>query len=92
MPGQTVDLVDGKVYIDGNRLEEEYFNGITSPINGSEIEYPFTVDEGHVFVMGDNRNHSTDSRSSTLGQVPFEAILGKSQLRIWPISNIGVTK
>ncbi len=92
MPGQTVDLVDGKVYVDGEKLEEEYYSGTTSPINGSEIEYPFTVDEGHVFVMGDNRNHSKDSRSSDLGQVPFEAILGKSQLRIWPLNDISITK
>ncbi len=90
--GQTVDLVDGKVYVDGELLDEPYYDGITSPIGGSSIEFPFTVDEGNVFVMGDNRPRSKDSRSDELGEVPYEAILGKSQIRIWPLNVIGLTK
>lgn len=91
MPGQTVDIVDGKVYVDGKKLDEPYYDGTTSSIDPT-VEYPVTVEEDHVFVMGDNRNHSTDSRASSLGQVPFDAILGKSQIRIWPLSEIGLTK
>lgn len=91
MPGQTIDLVDGKVYVDGEMLDEPYYSGLTTSIDTS-VEYPITVDEGNVFVMGDNRTRSKDSRSSELGQVPFEAILGKSQVRIWPLSEIGLTK
>lgn len=91
MPGQTVDLVDGKVYVDGAELDEPYYDGATSSIDPT-VEYPVTVDEGCVFVMGDNRMHSKDSRSSELGQVPFDAILGKSQLRIWPLNDISRTK
>ncbi len=91
MPGQTVDIVDGKVYVDGKMLDEPYYDGTTSSIDPT-VEYPVTVEEDHVFVMGDNRNHSTDSRASSLGQVPFDAILGKSQIRIWPLSEIGLTK
>ena len=55
-------------------------------------EIPVTVEENNVFVMGDNRSRSKDSRSSELGQVPYEAILGKSQIRIWPLSEIGFTE
>ena len=91
MPGQTVDIVDGKVYVDGKMLDEPYYDGTTSSIDPT-VEYPVTVEEDHVFVMGDNRNHSTDSRASSLGQVPFDAILGKSQIRIWPLNEIGFTK
>lgn len=91
MPGQTIDLVDGKVYVDGEPLDEPYYEGTTSSIDPT-VEYPITVDDDCVFVMGDNRNHSKDSRSSELGQVPFKAILGKSQLRIWPFNDIGTTK
>ncbi|MGN0108305.1 MAG: signal peptidase I, partial [Hominilimicola sp.] len=91
MPGQTVDLVDGKVYVDGEPLDEPYYNGTTSSIDPT-VEYPITVEDDCVFVMGDNRNHSKDSRSSELGQVPFDAILGKSQIRIWPLNDIGLTK
>lgn len=91
MPGQTVDLVDGKVFVDGEPLDEPYYSGTTASIDPT-VEYPVTVDEECVFVMGDNRNHSKDSRSSELGQVPFEAILGKSQIRVWPLNDISLTK
>ncbi|HIU57034.1 MAG TPA: signal peptidase I [Candidatus Ornithomonoglobus merdipullorum] len=89
--GQTVDLRDGKVYVDGEELYEPYYSGETYSID-STVEYPITVDEGCVFVMGDNRGNSLDSRSSRLGQVETEAVLGKSQLRIFPFNAIGTTK
>ena len=91
MPGQTIDLVDGKVYVDGEMLDEPYYDGLTTSIDPT-VEYPITVDDDCVFVMGDNRTRSKDSRSSELGQVPFIAFLGKSQVRIWPLSDIGLTK
>lgn len=88
MPGQTVDLIDGKVYVDGEILDEEYYEGPTTSIDAS-VQYPITVEPDTVFVMGDNRPHSKDSRSSSLGLVPYEAILGKAKLRIWPFSALG---
>lgn len=88
LPGQTVNIVDGKVVVDGEILEESYYTGFT-PITDSSVEYPVTVEEGHVFVMGDNRPHSKDSRSSDLGSVPIDAILGKAQFRIFPFSTFG---
>lgn len=89
--GQTVDLRGGRVYVDGERLEEEYYNGVTQ-ITDATNEFPQTVREGYVFVMGDNRPRSLDSRDSHLGQVPLEAVVGASRFRIWPINNVGVTK
>lgn len=91
LPGQTVDLHDGKVYVDGQQLEESYYNGTTSSIDPT-VHFPITVEDDMVFVMGDNRPRSKDSRSSELGQVPYEAILGKSQIRIWPLNTIGITR
>ena len=91
LPGQTVDIIDGKVYVDGEKLNEEYYQGET-PITDPTVEYPVTIEEDHVFVMGDNRPHSSDSRVSSLGQVPYDAILGKAQIRIWPLNTIGLTK
>lgn len=78
-------LVDGKI------LEEPYIS-VETAITDHTISYPVTVDEDCVFVMGDNRNNSKDSRSSELGQVPIKAIMGKSQIRIFPFNSIGFTK
>ena len=90
-PGQTIDIKDGKVYIDNEILEEEYYSGDTFAIDAA-VTFPLTVEEDHVFVMGDNRHHSTDSRVSSLGQVPYEAVIGQSRLRIFPFNKISLTK
>ncbi len=89
--GQTVDLIDGAVYVDGKKLDEPYYTGETYPTDSATI-YPYTVSEGCVFVMGDNRGNSLDSRASRLGEVDEDAILGKSQIRIWPLNSLGLTK
>lgn len=91
MPGDTINIKDGRVYVNDKMLDEPYFDGITQ-ITDFSVSYPVTVKEGHVFVMGDNRGNSTDSRSSSLGQVPMEAVIGKSQFRIWPFNTIGKTE
>ena len=91
LPGQTVDIKDGKVYVDGKVLEEEYYKGETSTID-SKMSFPLVVDEDTVFVMGDNRPRSQDSRSSELGLVPYKALLGKAQIRFWPLTKISITR
>lgn len=91
MPGDIIDIQDGKVYVNGKALDEPYINNITLRTDYS-VTYPQTVKEEHVFVLGDNRGNSTDSRTSILGQVPFKALLGKSQFRIWPFSAFGKTE
>jgi len=88
--GQTVDIQGGKVYVDGQLLDEPYYDGITK-ITDTTVDYPVTVEEGYVFVMGDNRPQSLDSRSSSLGQVSVDAVIGSSIFRIWPFNEIGTT-
>jgi signal peptidase I len=89
--GQTVDLKDGKVYIDGVELNEPYTHGLASyPLTtapGVSISYPYTVPEGEVWVMGDNRTNSQDSRY--FGSVSVESITGKAVFRYWPLTSIG---
>jgi signal peptidase I len=89
--GQTVDLIDGKVYVDGVALNEPYTDGLPSyPLSnapGITITYPYTVPEGEVWVMGDNRTNSQDSRY--FGSVPVDSITGKAVFRYWPLTSIG---
>lgn len=91
MPGDTVDIKNGEVLVNGEVLDEPYYDGVTG-ITDYSTEYPFTVSDGCVFVMGDNRPNSKDSRSSDLGEVPIKAIAGKSQIRLWPFNSISFTK
>lgn len=89
--GQTVDIRDGKVFVDGVELDEPYFDGETYPTDAATV-YPFTVSEDCVFVMGDNRGNSKDSRVASLGEIKDDAILGKSQIRVYPFDSIGKTE
>lgn len=90
--GQTVDLVDGAVYVDGEMLDEPYTQGKPSePLKtayGVEISYPYTVPEGYVWVMGDNRTSSADSRY--FGPIPVLSVSGRAALIYWPLDHIGV--
>ena len=87
--GQTVDIdfEAGVVYVDGEALEEPYVNDLTH--ERESFTEPVTVPEGCVFVMGDNRNRSTDSRYAAIGCVDTRLILGKAYLRLTPISRFG---
>ena len=91
--GQTVDIdfEKGEVYVDGVLLQEDYIKEKTyRQFPGSSgITFPATVPEGHVFVLGDNRNESKDSRHSDIGMVDTKYILGKVVFRIYPFNRIG---
>ena len=89
--GQTVDLRDGYVYIDGVRQEEPYTLGKpTENLHSDRVSYPFTVSDGCIFVMGDNRTGSSDSR--WFGEVPVENVTGIALFRYWPLNRIGTVK
>ena len=86
LPGETVEVTDGKVYINGKELKESYTKDGTT--NGTV--YSVEVPEGRVFCLGDNRLHSTDSRFLEVGFVHEEDIVGKVVFRIYPFDRIGI--
>lgn len=88
--GQTIDLRDGKLYVDGVEQDEAYTRGkfteSLSSISGSAgIQYPYTVPEGSIFCMGDNRTNSLDSRY--FGPVSVDAVSSKGLFIYWPLSD-----
>lgn len=90
--GQTVDIdyTAGAVYVDGQPLDEPYIaEEMYLPFGSSMQGTHWEVPEGSIFVMGDNRNCSTDSRDLQLGTIDTDYILGKAVLALWPISRFG---
>lgn len=84
VPGDTIDLKDGKVYINGKYYAEPYVKGPTYP---HRVEFPLKVPENQYFVMGDNRENSMDSRD--LGLISIDNIEGKAIFRTWPLDKFG---
>jgi len=83
LPGDTVEIRDGGVWIDAERLDEPYLDQPTFGYMAPQL-----VPENHVFVLGDNRGSSNDSRA--FGMVLYDDILGKAWIRYWPLDQIGL--
>lgn len=99
----NIDFESGKIYVDGEELNEQvytegaeltsdYFINEITQVDEGGFTYPLRVPKGCVFVMGDNRNNSTDSRNARLGCVPVEEITGKVIFRIYPFTKLGTIK
>ena len=90
LPGEHVKIENGKVYINGTELEEPYLQpNVVTTVDAKNYNYfyEFTVPEGYVFAMGDNRSQSTDCRA--FGCVPVEKVESKVWIRFWPLNLFG---
>lgn len=88
MPGETVQIdAEGNILIDGEILEENY--GKETIQNAGRAYEPITLGDNEYFVMGDNRNNSTDSRDPSVGNIKREDIIGRAWLRILPLDKFG---
>ena len=91
MPGETVQIdANGTIYIDGKELDESYGREVIKD-PGIAAE-PITLGEDEYFVLGDNRNASSDSRVTSVGNINREDIIGRAWLRIYPFSRFGFVK
>ena len=88
LPGETVQVKDGYVYIDEEKLDEHYGKEV---MNSAGIaEAPIELGDDEYFVLGDNRNHSSDSRDPSVGVLHRDDLIGRAWVRIWPLDSIGV--
>ena len=91
LPGEVIDIdEEGSVSVDGEPLDEPYLD--EKALGDCDIELPYQVPEGRYFVMGDNRSVSSDSRSSQVGCVAEEQVIGKLIFRLWPLGGLGTVE
>lgn len=89
--GDAIDMdPSGTVTVNGEALYEPYINDLNGQdMYLGDIQFPLTVPDGQVFVMGDNRNGSSDSRKAEVGTIPYEKIVGKAVFRLFPFNRMG---
>jgi len=91
LPGETVQIDEqGNIYINGEILQENYGKEIINADSIGLAREPIVVGEDEYFVLGDNRNNSTDSRTQIVGNVKRDTIVGRAFIRIWPLSRAGI--
>ncbi len=90
LPGETVQIEDGTIYINGEVLEEAYGREVMQD-PGIAAE-PIALGEDEYFVLGDNRNQSSDSRDPSVGLIHRDEIIGRAWIRIWPLDSFGILK
>lgn len=90
LPGETVQIIEGYIYINGEKLEESYGLEVIDSDKYGIAANPVELGEDEYFVMGDNRNGSADSRELEVGLIHKDEFIGRAWLRIWPLNSIGV--
>ena len=90
LPGEHVEIKDGKIYINGEALQEDYLQENVVTEAKSQYLTDFTVPEGYIFAVGDNREYSSDCRQ--FGCIPIEKIESKVWIRFWPLNVFGTVK
>ena len=88
MPGETIQILDGKILINGRELQDDY--GYTPADEPGLASSLVTLGKDEYFVLGDNRKDSSDSREPSVGNLKKDQITGKVFMRIWPMERIGI--
>jgi signal peptidase I len=88
LPGETIEYRECQLFINGQRMNEPYLDPVLVPADRCGLsQAPVEVEPGHVFVMGDNRNASSDSREPAIGQIPYDDLIGRAFVVVWPTSH-----
>lgn len=90
MPGERIQVIDGQIYINGEILQEDYGTEAINDFRAGIAKEEILLEKDEYFLIGDNRNNSTDSRDETIGPVKKDTIIGRAWVRIWPISKLEV--
>jgi signal peptidase I len=90
LPGDEIDIQNLRFVVNGIPLEDKFSHEII--ISAGDVSFPYTVEDGRYFVLGDNRNGSKDSRFLSVGSIPREELVGKVVLRFWPIQDLGTVE
>lgn len=91
LPGETVQVVDGYTYVNGEILSSDVYGAEVMDSPGIAVQ-PIELGEDEYFVLGDNRNHSSDSREASVGVLKREHLIGKAWVRIYPFDSVGVIR
>ena len=91
LPGETIEIKNNRIYVDSEELKE-YYGIYEHKKKQLETYGPYTLGTDEFFVLGDNRQHSVDSRSGDVGPVKAELLVGKAIFRFWPIQGVGSLK
>ena len=86
-PGDIVNLREGLFWVNDVMLQDDFSDELV--ISTGDVVFPIEIDEGHYFVLGDNRNGSQDSRFTKVGTIPANEMIGKATVPIWPLGRIG---
>ena len=89
LPGETVQIKDGYVYINEQKLEETFGREVIRADRYGQAAEPITLGQDEYFVLGDNRNESADSRETSVGILKREDLIGRAWVRIWPLDSFG---
>lgn len=102
LPGDHIAYEDDVLYVNGNAMDEPYLNTnkenlldngtLTQDLTLESLTGLTVIPDGYLFVLGDNRRKSNDSREASIGLIPMEKVLGKTTIRIYPLENIGIVK
>lgn len=90
LPGETVQIIEGYVYINGEKLDETYGRDVIDSDKYGIAAEPIELGEDEYFVLGDNRNESADSRETSVGVLKRKDLIGRAWVRVWPLEDFGV--